>query len=344
MMCDTMKAVSWFLMMINLTIMLIGCQSDVQIAKRPIQEENQISHTPTPVQNVASITLTATVQKTRVEATSTPVASATPQPTEIIVGQTTSTSTPTPIASITPRPTLSPDESIDLVLSLLLDNTNPECLLPCWWGAIPGKTKWAEYRPFIDSFAQSITFFPEQNVFVAIFLVPVEVNYREQLNIGYKVDENGTIVEISAAPENISNYAPTKMMNLYGVPDSVWLTTLSEPREGVLPFQLVIAYQQKGISFRYYVKANRIGENVTACFEPGFVEVDRPDLFPAGPRIYLWEPGKPKTVKEISPIPLEIYYPLEQRTPLTPQTLYEKFSNPDLPPCIDTPAHLWTNH
>lgn len=84
-------------------------------------------------------------------------------------------------------------------------------------------------------------------------------------------------------------------------------------------------------------------ETVTACFEPGVVELERPDLFPAGPRIYLWESGQIKTIQEISPVPLERYFRLETKTDLTPETFYEKFTDPNEQPCLDTPANLWRN-
>jgi hypothetical protein len=132
------------------------------------------------------------------------------------------------------------------------------------------------------------------------------------------------------------------MMTLYGMPDDVWLFTSSEMLQGnVLPFHLIIVYQELGISFFYYVGATINDGIVTSCFEPGVVETERPDLFPAGPEIYLWEPGEYKTVNEIANIPGQIYRRLESKTDLTPQTFYEKFIDLNQNPCIDTPANLW---
>ena len=174
-----------------------------------------------------------------------------------------------------------------------------------------------------------------------MFPVPESINYRGKLNIGYKINASGIITDISVAAANTTGYDPRTMMTLYGVPDEVWLKTIDEPREGVLPFQLIIVYQQQGISFRYYVDASTDGETVTACFDPGVVELERPDLFPAGPRIYVWVPGQHKTIDEIANIPQETYFPLEEKTDLTLETLYEKFTNPNEQPFIDTPADLW---
>ncbi|HIP69824.1 MAG TPA: hypothetical protein EYH05_00330 [Anaerolineae bacterium] len=251
----------------------------------------------------------------------------------------TQTALPTETMTPTPWPTLPPDEAAERVIFLLADNQNADCLLPCWWGATPGQTQWQDIKPFLKSFAIKITESPK-GALVKIPL-PKSIAMHGFSYIGYGWNKSQTIRVISVHSVNVSGYDPKAMMTLYGVPDEVWLTTLDTPREGVLPFQLIIVYQKQGISFHYYVDASTDGESVTACFEPGVVEIERPDLFPVGPRIRLWEPGQYKTIDEIANIPLEIYFPLEEKTDLTPQTLYEKFINPNERPCIDTPANSW---
>ncbi len=152
----------------------------------------------------------------------------------------------------------------------------------------------------------------------------------------------GIIRQIAVKSMNIPGYDPKTMMALYGVPDEVWMKTFDGDLPGdVLPFQVIMIYQDQGISFHYHVDASRNGELVTACFESGVVEMKRPDLFPAGPRILLWEPGQFKTVDEIVNIPDETYLPLDDVTDLTPDTFYEKFTNSSESPCIDTPTDFW---
>ena len=297
-----------------------------------LEESRSPARTNTPQSIVQSSTPTLQPIKTFVP---------TPLPTATLFSTKTPMTIPTLVSSVTPWPTLSSDLAVPQIISLLEDNQNLDCLLPCWWGAFPGQTEWNDYEPFINSFAKSLTAFPEKNVFVGIFPVPLAVNYLEELNIGFLINETGKIIEIGIASINVTGYNPQTMMELYGVPSEVWLNTIHEPREGVLPFQLIIVYQQKGISFRYRVDASKVDDIIVACFEPNYIELERPDLFPAGPRIYLWEPGQTKTIQEISPIPLEMYYPLEDKTDLTPRSLYEKFSNPNEPPCINSAAALW---
>ena len=304
------------------------------------EETAVLPPTPTIASPTSAPTETATLtpsptrppEETAVPPTSTPI-----PPTQVPTATPTTTITPTPL------PTLPPDEAVAKVLSLLQDNQNPDCLLPCWWGAFPGKTKWTEIHPYLASFALKIVAFPEYSVIGTKFSVPESMDYLEELNIGYGIDGLDVITEISVASLNIDGYDPQTMMTLYGTPDEVWLKTFSGVLPGnVLPFQLIIVYQGQGISFRYYVDASSDGETVSVCFEPGTVETERPDLFPVGPRIHLWQPGQTKTIDEIAGIPDEKYYPLEEKTDLTLQTFYEKFTNPNERPCIETPSDFWS--
>jgi hypothetical protein len=228
-------------------------------------------------------------------------------------------------------------------MSLLADNQNPDCLFPCWWGVTPGQTRWSDMLSYLQSFSLQTYEYPQDSLYVITYAIPSSISYLEELHIGYTYNESDIVTSIDIPSINIEGYDAKTMVTLYGIPNEVWLTTIAEPREGVLPFQLIIVYQQQGISFRYYMNATKSGDTITACFEAGVIEEERPDLFPIGPRIFVWEPGQTKTIQEISPIPLERYFSLESKTDLTPQTLYEKFTNPDELPCIDTPADLWKN-
>jgi hypothetical protein len=315
-------------------VLLVSCQ---------LETESVVTIATEKAQTTSSATmLVATTATTAGLDTAVPIATS-DQPT------TTVTLTPSPsqtplseeTVTLTPWPTLPPDEAANRVLSLLHDNHNPDCLLPCWWGAVPGQTQWHNISPQLKSFALEIDDFPEKVAF-ATFLIPESIYYTGKLYIAYGINASGMVTDVWISSVNIEGYDPRTMMTLYGIPDEVWLTTHSEILPGeVLPFQLIIVYQEQGMSFHYYVDAATDGETVTVCFEPDIVETERPDLFPAGPRIYLWEPGQPKTIDEIANIPEEIYYPLEEKTDMTLETFYERFVDPNERPCIDTPADLW---
>lgn len=318
-------------------LLLIGCQTTIG------QDTNDVltSVLTTDEQEAAPLA-TMTIASTRpISQTASPVWTPVPSSTSSPIPQPTPTPSPTEMVTSTPWPTLSPDEAADKVLSLLADNQNPDCLLPCWWGATPGQTRWQDIEPFLRSFATQIN---ETSIGASAKLpLPetVAVPYFDYY-VSYSWDELGIIRGLTVTPMNISGYDPATMMALYGIPDEVWLYTFSELLPGdVLPFRLLIVYQEKGISFRYYVNATGTYETITACFEPGAIETERPDIFPAGPIIRAWVPGEYKTVGEIVRIPGETYFPLEEKTDLTPATLHEKFTSLNESPCIDTPAELW---
>ncbi|MCL4872378.1 MAG: hypothetical protein KJ063_25735 [Anaerolineae bacterium] len=230
-------------------------------------------------------------------------------------------------------------------MALLADNQNPDCLLPCWWGATPGKTRWRDIEPFLHSLAQRIYYpYPDKSVGAEVIMpLPesVAVINSSEYHATYGWDESGVIQGISIAPINVAGYDAKMMITLYGVPDEVWLKTFPYLLPGeVLPFHLLIVYQELGISFHYYVDATPIDEMVTVCFKAG-IETERPDLYPSSPTIYAWIPGEYKEIDEISYVPWERYYSLEEKTDLTPQKLHEIFTSSDEAPCIDTPADLW---
>lgn len=320
-----------------LFLLTVGCQSTANEDNQAVISTQVISSEPA----TALPTYTSVIISSPIPPSITPTWTLTPSPANSPTSELISTPLPVETTVPTPWPTLSPDEATNRVLNLLAGNQNPDCLLPCWWGVVPGQTRWSDILPYLQSFSLQTYPYPQDSLHIIAYSIPSSVSYLEELHIGYTYNESDIVTSIDIPSINIGGYDAQTMMTLYGIPDQVWLTTIAEPREGVLPFQLIIVYQQQGISFRYYVDATKSGDTITACFEPGVVEEERPDLFPAGPRIYVWEPGQTKTIQEISPIPLERYFPLETKTDLTPQTLYEKFINPEELPCIDTPADLW---
>ena len=336
--------------LINALLFVVGLIVIVLLVSCQLETKSVVTISPmTIATEKAQTTISATMLVTATTTTA-GLSTAVPISTPALPTTTKTVLTPSPSqtplskerVTLTPWPTLSPDEATNRVLSLLHDNHNPDCLLPCWWGSVPGQTYWYKISSYLESFALKIDSFPEQSVFVAMFPVTESINYRGKLNIGYRLNTSEIVSNISIASINIEGYDPRTMMTVYGIPDEVWLKTFSEILPGeVLPFQLIIVYQEKGISLHYYVDAATDGETVTTCFEPGVVETERPDLFPAGPRIYLWEPGQPKTIDEIANIPEETYYPLEEKTDMTLQTFYDRFIDPNERPCIDTPTESW---
>ena len=328
---------------ITLSLAMVGCQPSI------IQDTNSL----TPTQAVDE-TQTVSALATKPVETSEILAqqsAPTPMPSSTLTSTPILTNTPVPTATTTvilsptatnspPLSTLSPEEATNQVMALLEDSRNPECLLPCWWGATPGITYWQEIEPFLRTFS-SVDRSSSNGISIKLPLAEEISRPGFEYNQVYTWDELGKITSITVDSINIAGYDAKTMVSLYGLPDEIWIRTMSSPREGVLPFQLVITYQQMGFSLYYYVDAAINDSVVTSCFEPGFVEVENPNLFPAGPRIYAWEAGEDKSIEEVVREPLATFFLLQDKTDLTPETLHAKFTNPDEQPCIDTPAELW---
>ncbi|MEM7336806.1 MAG: hypothetical protein AAF490_32335 [Chloroflexota bacterium] len=321
---DKLKIILAYIIWFGFLLLFTGCQpasTIVSSSSAPDESTSIQQGEPTPI----STLVTPTVTLSQIEAET---------PTIFTI------ETATPTKMPTPRPTLSFDEAVEQVINLLRDNQNPDCLLPCWWGATPGITNWDEIEPLLITIGRVDRTTP-MGVSIELPLPESLLAPGFDFNQVFIWNEDKILTSIQIDSINISGYDPVTMMTLYGVPDEVWLNTMPAPREEILPLQLIIVYQEKGISFRYYVNANKVKNMIEACFEPGYIETERPDIFPAGPRIYLWEPEEPKPIEEISPIPREHYFPLETKTDLSPETLFEKFTSSTEMPCISTQDDLW---
>lgn len=325
---------------IGFSLMLVACQ--------PSNIEGSNSITPTQIIDTISITVSPVTPINTVEGYT---VQSSPQFTPSATSSSTLTPTETPVSiatdtllltntPISPLPTLSPEEASEKVMTLFSDNQNPECLLPCLWGVIPGETYWQDIEPFLKTFALKI----DKTSVAAAVKLPISQTAGVP-GFGYYVSfkwvQNGVIDEIFLDSINVAGYDAKTMINIYGIPDEVWVRTLDAPYLGTLPFELLIVYQSHGFSLHYSIDATLKDDIVTACFEPGFIEIKNPDLFPASPQIFIWASGEFKSIDEIVQEPGAIYFPLEEKTDLTPETLYEKFANSGELSCIETPSEQW---
>ncbi len=255
-------------------VLLVSCQFNTETTPTKILEQTQ-------VETSSEVVPVITPSTTSVMKTIAPFSTLTTPTSTIIISnpKPLQTLSPTETGTPTPWPTLLPDEAAKRVVTLLDANQNSDCLLPCWWGATPGQTQWQDIEPFLKSFAL-VTKSPKGATVKIPLPEPIAVPNFDYY-ISYGLDESGIIRQIAVKSMNIRGYDPKTMLSLYGIPDEVWLKTFSEILPGgVLPFQLIIIYQEQGISFHYHIDASRSGEFVTACFEPGVVETERPDIFP----------------------------------------------------------------
>lgn len=326
--------------MIWILLSSVGCQPNISEHGEMISDQGVIEPRTTPtIETETTPTIEAVTQPPSptsvITETPSPSITATTVPTIPTVTKTLATST----SSSEPLPTLSPDEAIEQVMTFLEDTQISGCLLPCWWDAIPGITSWENAK--LNLMTISTVVLEKENRIWLNFPLPDTISETSNFTQLYTWNELGIIDTIRIESINISGYDAKTMVGIFGIPDEVWVRTLDAPYLGTLPFELVIVYQSQGFSLYYSVDATLNDDVVTACFEPGFVELSYPDLFPASPEIFIWANAETKTIDEIVQEPDAIFFSLEEKTDLTPETLYEKFANSSESPCIDTSSELW---
>jgi hypothetical protein len=234
----------------------------------------------------------------------------------------------------TPFPTLLPNEAQEFVAELL--QTNANCMLPCWWGIVPGETTWTKAYQFLAklSIYIGVTKVENQEVYASAQIpVPYPVDYATYLMQDYSI-ENGIVKSIEIynfdlAPE----FFLSRVLQVYKKPVEIWIRTFRED-ERSRPFLLNLFYPNQGILLEYGGgDIKDMGNYLQNCID------DR-----KRPYIYLWSPDDEMTFDEaakkflytedVSPISLK------EATGMDVDLFYEEFtSNGKV--CIQTPKELW---
>lgn len=176
---------------------------------------------------------------------------------------------PSPLASrtITPPPTsIIPD--IQETLTPYVESSrvtqlikNPPCSLPCWWGVLPGQTRWADTS---ELFALLNLIKTSSPISVASYTKHQYIA-NSSSNIYHTTidvfDKDGVVDYIITSPflsladfrAAWSNYNPKNIIAVYGEPTRVLITS---DRYGEPNYQLLLFYDNQGILLRYFGKAN----------------------------------------------------------------------------------------
>lgn len=346
------KAV-WTLGLLGFTsLVLVSCALLAEPALSPTVATDAISSAPQPTQ----VTLSPVLEITMLAATTQPPApaymptsTAIATPSRIPKQARTLTWTPgldiqpTPWPSrtptLTPRPTVPPGKAEALVLELF--ETNAGCDLPCWWGLVPGETKWSTAQNFLATFATRIgqTRTPDGFRYTVYLRVGVQEHPARRLVQDY-VAENDVIksigVELGATTRK--GYSLSQVLSKYGRPSEVRIRTFSSSRDNTLPFYIVLFYQDKGIMVSYLDNAERAGDTIVGCPQ----NEDYPPL------LWLSSPGETTSFLEVAARApnfgveeSEAYFPLSQVSELDLDSFYQTYVNTGGTSCLTTPAAQW---
>ncbi|MCL4264533.1 MAG: hypothetical protein KJ069_15020 [Anaerolineae bacterium] len=253
--------------------------------------------------------------------------------------------TPTALPTETPGilPTLSPDEAKSLVLELT--QGDQDCLLPCFWGIMPGETEWQNAEAFLSTFAYRVSYGAAEGTFSD---APVGDSFIAWMSLflpemsstpfSYAFDvQDGIVTMVDAAILPVSNNTLSTILNEYGQPTEIWLLTANAPMDDVLGFSLTLYYAQHHFILEYNNWDGEIIDGkVRGCLS------GEESL-----RLVTWSPEEELTFAETveglhrprRPIIYDL--PLEEATGMSVDAFYETFKNSTEPICLETPTELW---
>jgi hypothetical protein len=295
----------FFSFVLVLSLILSGC-----ISKNTSGEESVVSTTTIP-----SSTLLPTE-------TSTPTPTKTLAPTATFI-------IPTPTLSLTPLPTLSFYKT-----EYLLYEAGNKCDMPCWWGIIPGLSKWPKTKQFIESLDPSRSFSIEKiNPTTFITKSTQSEMYKwyvwlpnsdSSTAINLEV-QNNLVTAIRVNQDLFTLFLPVhKFLELSGKPDKV-LVHISDydKTNSIYDATLYLVYEQKHILASYVYWGTETTNAVNLCLQ---------HLSPQD--MYLWSSGV-ELNKDYSN-----FKPLDEFSELNPNTFYERFKNKNHQ-CFEMSKDAW---
>jgi hypothetical protein len=334
----------WLLLLACLTT-LAGCtvsQSDSQSSENMTTEIHELSAaTITPVlatlvtvsPSVTPIIPPPLTPTPTLTATSTP--SSTPSPSNTP----TATSTSTPLFTLTPLPTIPPPQRGQVYTELMRNNDG--CTLPCWWGFELGKTSIEEVRQFYATFGAFLTEQTGEQGISALYILFVDPQIEEGTQVRHIfLAQDGIVIEAEAQVRRQPNYQIEPILHQFGQPAEVWMWTIPDVYEGILPASFRLYYPEQGVLVAYAVEGVRVDNTVQVCFDKlGSVILGL--WVPS-----IWDPDDTKgfveRANESSELGLDRdFYPIEEVSNWNAEQFSTILTDPTRSDCLQTPSDLW---
>lgn len=318
------KIISVFILIIIFVMVLGFVSCSKQSITNNIEESN---NTPSSLPSE----IRKETESPQLSPTNTFQASQTPQPT------TTFTNTPT----YTEFPTLPPEERVNELNHLL--ETNGNCILPCWWGIRPGKTKWEEVGHYLKELASIYQISKSPDNPENQFLVEMGFEYSMTEKDLYRRFQNYEILDdeiisiLISIPDHDSHSLSNFLIDL-GPPSEIFIDTNPEYYiDGTHMYVVDLFYLEKGIMAT-------TGPLETSFTEDGMIRSCYFDI--PITQYYIWDPALELTHDEV----YEFFYfdrnnyPKKRMEAVTDWDViqfHEVFKVPDQDICIETPRDLW---
>jgi hypothetical protein len=238
-----------------------------------------------------------------------------------------------PTRTMTPLPTLSPEDALVYVSEMI--QTNGGCELPCWWGIVPGESRWIDTKRFFEPFALEID--ENNSGFGEHLVVYPHPTFGRAFTTFYV--EDGIIYLLNTL-EYISIY---DSLEIFGIPEEVWVFSTGNI-QGSAELDLELFYPSHGILIDYgsTISPGYSSDNILHFCSKDFN--DQPGFGLS--RHFLWSPGYFSTFDYFTQYlprlePPSRYARISEVSSLNEDSFFELFStDPDA--CFDTANDIWT--
>lgn len=260
---------------------------------------------------------------------------------------------------ITPVSTLSEEGAYLLLKELLKDNNN--CLLPCWWGIVPGKSTPTDLHNVLipmGSIADTHLLFHNSG---SIDILYPQNEWLINVILTFEADDSNKsvyiiIIRTQAFPVNgnvdpedrygvveyrdaLQLYTLESILSDYGPPSQVLVRAdLYNSSQSPDTFELTLLYPEIGLFVRYNSLAEKNNDRIRSCPSRAFVE------------LWLLSPDNKESYQEIlssKDMTWEGNFPytksLEDATSITLEEFYQTFKEPTNN-CLETPLNIWPGH
>ncbi|MFC1878986.1 hypothetical protein ACFLZW_03640 [Chloroflexota bacterium] len=239
--------------------------------------------------------------------------------------------------------------------------TNGDCVLPCFWGIVPGKSLWQDVQSSMGYLDLLVRDYPGKAGVIHATTFNLEDDLRNSLSF---YEQNGVVQVINFSVKDPTRYAPyyelRNIMEHLGAPAYVAIDLLIGGPGGtpdVAKYYLIIHYgeTQNGpwvkmpwVRLNYGGRALKIGNRYRFCptdlhFEA--IGYETPRLTSEGLVLHLQSLESPMTIEELSTAFGKSYYSMppdiEKSAGVSVQEFYRKIMESDEPACFDTPINFW---
>jgi hypothetical protein len=333
--------ICWALIWLVVVLSLAGCTAPEPGAENSIGAVTQgtlVTITATPL---SMSTTVSTVKPTATPTESipaTPLPSPTPTP---VIPTPTVTTAPVPTLwpTLPPLPTIAPEQREHVYIGLI--QSNGGCELPCWWGFELGKTSVEEVRQFYQTFGASLI---EQtgnegiSALYATFVGP-EIEAGTQVEHIY-LAQDGVIIEVEVSVRIQPGYQIEPILQQLGQPSEIWMWTIPESYQGILPARFRLYFPQRGVFVLYATGGVKVDDHIQVCFD----EYGGARLLLWDPVI--WDPDGTKTIIDRSNEGGTAFilegFPVEEVSNWDVEKFYAVLSDPAQSECLETPSNLWS--